>query len=773
MIAIATPIKSVRDVSSAASPTGYETPLSKISTPRMYPHNDPEMSLPRRPGNAMLPPLSTRNVEGLNSGHTVHPVIDRLDNLSPPTPGHDDTPYIRFALEQITFDEEVVGPRRSSVLNDHFGSTRNLGADSSSNTISSPNGQPQPFRFPSSGYEKKSHSIKEQVLLPIDAPVGTQWKSLGYIPVPLRVSTLAALILLCLFMIAGILYSNIYTIRNSGLYDYDGNSTARYFLFQYLPQLLGIVILLWLFSVQSAMYRVLPYFSMSIEKEQNKLLQDTPIIPANFVLPDFTFFKCGEPVVGIVLLVFWLMNFTVPFLSCLYQTQFYAELESPRWRWSTFQDLGWVLVVWYLMLVAALLCCMIRFRRRNSALMWDPASIADVILLFQRSNILDDYARSEIEPDLADYVPPSYLRLGFWTPSGSHDIFHAIGEANKPLNRLSLMGELPKAAFVKEKFDSTDSFDIERYRYSNGSEFTRSIHSPFQRYRWCPWFLRDSCLLAWILAAVLLLIPFLVVSFVNQAVQNGFDPLLSSGTGSNGFSPSNFLYSFLPSLLATWLFLFWQPIDTFFKLVQPYANLASPYGTSAQRSLLQSYSAMPPIVVTFNALANRDFKLAYVTFVALASAAIPVLAGGIFTAQLFSAGDVRMVASMPGYLTMCVFVSIYALSFLVIWPTRKRYLPHAVNTIAGQLSFLYASPLLNDPAIRNVRSRADLITRLDGAGHMAASEIDEKGLTGEGRRKLRDCKNEHIDREPKFAFGIYLGRDSKEHLGIDRLLRSR
>ena len=34
---------------------------------------------------------------------------------SPPTPGIDDTPYIRFAIDQLTRDEETLGPRGTGV----------------------------------------------------------------------------------------------------------------------------------------------------------------------------------------------------------------------------------------------------------------------------------------------------------------------------------------------------------------------------------------------------------------------------------------------------------------------------------------------------------------------------------------------------------------------------------------------------------------------------------------------------------------------------------
>lgn len=38
-----------------------------------------------------------------------------IDEVSPPTPGVDDTPYIQFAIDQLTRDEEVVGPRHENL----------------------------------------------------------------------------------------------------------------------------------------------------------------------------------------------------------------------------------------------------------------------------------------------------------------------------------------------------------------------------------------------------------------------------------------------------------------------------------------------------------------------------------------------------------------------------------------------------------------------------------------------------------------------------------
>ena len=345
-----------------------------------------------------------------------------------------------------------------------------------------------------------------------------------------------------------------------------------------------------------------------------------------------------------------------------------------------------------------------------------------MICLFRRSNVGSDFEQTEISPEPNNLIPPRNLRLGFFTTSERPEVFHGVGEEYAPIKRLSFQPGKPK-----EVLRPNESGDIEAQRHSYGSAFARNVHSPFVRYRWTPWFLRDSIVLAWIVAAVLLVIAFLVLSFVNRAVQDGFDPELPSTTDSSGFSPANFLYSFLPALLGMFLFLAWQPIDMYYRAVQPFRNLSQPTGATARHSLLLSYPAYGHVRVVLRALINRDYKVAYITFISLLSLSIPVLAGGVFTAVLFSSDNkVRMIASMPGYIALCVLVTIYALSYAVIWPTRKRYLPHGINTTAALLSWLYASPLLGDVALQNLETKAELIERLAG------SRVTPVPLTGDG-----------------------------------------
>lgn len=519
-----------------------------------------------------------------------------------------------------------------------------------------------------------------------------------------------------------------------------------------MPQLLGVFVVLWIFVVQAAVYRIIPFCIMASARSSEKVLQELPILPANFLFPDFRHFRHGEPLVGLALSAFWVTNFTIPLLSCAFQTTLYNINGAEVWRWASVQEVVWVLVGLYTILVVALVLLLMRFIRSKSGLMWDPVCLADLIPIFQRTNILPGFDGSEISGSIRTHIPQRSLRVGYWTTSRGANTFYAVGEENASMRRYSM-----EHGRLREKMPTsytTSDFELENQRHSNADSFPRNIHSPFVRYRWAPFFLRDTAVVAWIVTAIVLLIAFIVVSFVNSAVRTGFVPLLPTRPDYRGFSSSNFLYSFIPSLLGMFLFLAWQPIDTYFRAIQPFSSLSAPRGATAETSLLVAYPSCLPLEVTFLALMARHYKVAWISFISLVSLSLPVLAGGVFEAQYFvRTQDIRVSAYMPAYYALIALAILYALSFLVIWPTRKRYLPHKIHTLADLLSFLYQSPLLRDSVFREPTSKADLVTRL----LVTPPDEPKSGRSPRGG--------------PRYAFGIYKGRDNKEHLGIDRLQR--
>ena len=556
-------------------------------------------------------------------------------------------------------------------------------------------------------------------------------------------------------MMTLIIFCNVRSMRHDGLLQYDGVSTTRYFLFQFLPQVLASIIVIWLLTIQVAIVRTYPFMALTSDRDDHSstILQTAALFPTNFLIPHLSFFKQREPVLGICSIIFWLVMFAVPLQSCSFQTRYYTLETQSTWRWTSVQAVGWTLLVIYLLLVGSLILLILRFsRQQRTGLKWDAACLADIFTLLHRSNILSDFEGSETRSSVPSNQMPKKYRLGYWRTSDQpNDNFHSIGEPNAPVNRYSIEQGKMKAKVNDEKHDGYADYDVESqrpWRTSTLDSLQKDIHSTVIQRRWVPWFLKETFVVAWIVIAIVLTIAFVVVSYVNRAVERGFLPPFPAPTTPGGFSPANFLYSFLPSFLGMILFLAWQPIDLYFRALQPFANLSSPRGATAENSLLLGYIACPPVKITIKAILAGHWKVAYISFISLLSITLPILGGGVFTAQYFASdGEVRAAASMPAYNALVFFVIVYALSFLAIWPGRKRHLPHDIRTLGQLISFVYQSSLLHNSALKTPQTKSDLVTRLLGA------QVGEKYVV------------------PKYGFGVYQGMDGREHLGIDRLKR--
>lgn len=723
-----------------SEPRQSEATIPTITRP--IKHKDPgdeppAVAIPTYEGHRIKrKPVSSSSSEGT--------IVRRpLDSFSPPTPGVDDTPYIHFAIDQLTRDEEVVGPRQQGDGRqtpgypvDRIVPDQGLGYY--------PTGPQRSQRLYQDPYPRREDSHpSENVLLPTVPTIESfRYPELNYLPGSLRLIPLALLILCCLLMIAGLLFCAIYPTNHRGLWQYNGVGTGRYFLYQYLPTLLASLIIIWLFIIQGAIRRIFPFIVLASPRTTNnsRVLHDSPLFPTNYLLPSLVFFKHKEPLLGLCSITFWLALFTIPLQSSLFQTRYYAD---GVWRWTATLPIAWTLFALYLLLTITLLLLLTRFAKGRTGLKWDPVSLADIISLFHRSNFLSDFDRMDAEGNISQHPQEKYLRLGYWTTSQrSSEAFYGLGEENASVRRYSL----EKGRMVAVTDLSPSQYDLESQRPQRSATIDtleRGIHTPDVRYRWVPWFLRDGLVVAWIIIAIVLMVAFLVVSFVGHAVQTGFQPMLPAPTTTQGFSPADFLYSFVPSFIGLVLFLLWQPIDMYFRALQPFANMDYHRGCSADQSLLLDYPSRLPIEVTFRAALECHFKVAWISFIGLLAITLPILAGGVFTAQYVAdIQDVRMAADMSGYYALVVFVIVYALSTLIIWPRQHRYLPHDISTVGQLVSFFYQSPLLAESTFREPRGKIDLQTKLIGAA---------------GEKRI-----------PIFEFGTYNGQDGREHIGIHR-----
>ena len=741
--------------------------------------------------------------------------------ISPPTPGVDDTPYIHFAIDQLTRDEELTGRRRlrqgsedsyapitttastlppvippkSEARLSRPGSPEPLYSghqtpqrsrsrkDDANHTLvdlpaAAPNLHPQPLQS-SPPDSRSSHSADTQALqprplqprrharpeansnltggyrppppaavvqpsepTPLDPndnllfatppPDAHQYPSLQYVPWSLRLPAISLLVLYCLALAALLIFCAAYSPRHDGLLDYDGVNTARYFLFEFFPQILSALAIYAIHILQAAVHRILPFTVLASEQplQNANALRKMKTLPQNFLTPDLSFFQHGEPMLGVAFLIFWAALFAVPLQSSVFQTQYFASIS--QWRWVTVQPIIVILILLYISQVFALIILYYRFANRTTGLKNDPISISDIMAMAPHPSV----PPLATDPSSAAYTE-SGSRLGYWRTSNQpNEVFYGLAPIppaiwNDPppaytetqpsrLRSVLSFGKSrpmsadshPRALLSPSRPNSTayaPTIDLESQQPQPSSTFPSKPNTSL------PWYLQRPTIFILLVLATALLITFLVLSFTNDNIKNGFAPLLPAQTNDkDGFSPANFLYSFLPSLIGVVLHRSWLPIDTWFRAAQPWANMNNDKGAKAEKSVLLDYNATAPGHVSLKALAQGDWKVAWTSLVSLLSAVLPVLGGGLFTAQIFgaddtgsgsgpspndggsgssasngSAGQVREGADLPAFYIVAILVVIYALSFALIFPGKARStLQGDFQTLGGIIQLL-------------------------------------------------------------------------------------
>lgn len=742
------------------------------------------------------------------------------------TPGMDTTPYIRFAIDQLTRDEEVRGSRmyplgheqqeedRQEELEpededeDEYPVERIVSDESLGYMAQEARTQERLSRFIPQRQSRHTLDRSEDLLAP-KQPYQAQMQDqaqrdvfiahsvphapLNFLPGILRPVCLLLFTFICAIMLAALIFIAVYSNRNRGvgLWDYETFGDSRYFVFRYLPTLLGAFILLWLIQIRTALQRVVPFMAMASNKyHQRSEAIFLQLYPMQFIGPRMEYFRAGQPLLGLCFLVFWLAQWTVPLLAASFNVRY--DTERQKWRWLAVQGVIWAVVALYVLLVIAMLVLLVLLRGQTG-LKWDPRSLADIIALLERSNITNDYTGAEtFERRGWEHLRGRSDRIGYWsTTNRPNDIFHGIGEEGASTRQYSI-----EAGRIREKGPEQMYPDPSAGRAGQRpSDFSirMDIRSPNVRLRYLPWYLRDSAVVMWIITALVLLIAFLVLSFVNSAVRLGFLPQVFARTNSAGFSASNFLYSFIPALIGQFLFLSMLTFDYSLRALRPYMSLSSKGGATAETSLLVDYSCRLPLSTTFSALENQHYQAAILSIVSLCSIAIPILAGGCFWTQYYPSSDaVRVAAELPGYYALCFFLALYGVSLLALWPSRRlAALPHRSNSLAEIISWVYQSPILTDRAFNRPQTKPELVAKLMGDAYLERTwaqsltsliRPSRDNLRGAHREKERRAQTEKEGFEARnsafepgkirYGFGIHVGRDSLEHLGIDRVRRS-
>lgn len=763
-----------------------------------------------------------------------------MDANSPSTtPGMDETPYIRFAIDQITRDEEVRGSRtypgeaspppedeedypvERLVSDDGLGYMQDerLREQRMSRAVPSSTVMPytshtqpdDPMPPLSNTGRALTQSFVKPVLVSIPkkdvfTPTSLPHSPLRFMPSILRPLWLGIFLFLCLLMVGALIFCAVYSNRNSGigLWKYTRFGDVRYFIFEYVPTILGMFILMWLFQVQIALQRIVPFLSLasgsSRERSEAPFLE---LYPMQFLLPKLEYFKAGQPLVGTFYVASWLFLWSIPLLASSFNVRY--SVADREWNWVAVQGIIWTVVALYVLLIAVVLALMIFLMRKETGLRWDPRSLADIIALLERSNIMGDYSGSETfdKAEFKQRLGHRTDRIGYWTTTKRpNDIFYGLGEEGGATRRYSL-----EDGRIREKGPERADPPPDAQRQGDFS-IRMDLRSPRLRLKYLPWYLRDTSVAAWIAIAFVLFIAFVVVSYVNSSVRLGFLPQVTARTDASGFSVSNFLYSFIPGVIGHFLFLVILTLDYSLRTLRPYISLSTAGGATAETSLLVDYSSRLPLSITIAALENRHFQPAILSFVSLCSVAIPILAGGCFWTQYYPNSDVvRVAADIPAYYALCFFLALYTISLLMLIPGRRRAaLPHRSSSLAEIISWVYQSPLLTDRAFSRPQTKPELVTRLMGSAYLertwaqsltslirpsrsnlrgdsptdpTLADNGKKVKRGEASKEAQhdasvsaQKRNSVLDPgKIRYGFGIHVGRDGLEHLGIDRVVR--
>ncbi|GAB7355989.1 hypothetical protein MBLNU459_g6616t2 [Dothideomycetes sp. NU459] len=743
---------------------------------------------------------------------------------SPPSPGaDDDTAYIHFALDQLTRDEEVRGSRTyaspRSPRDDY-----DLGAlpfDEDLPVVprhgkdkitkgEKPLGEKFPvFPIPPRNPARQSYTNAPSnsppqipdVLVPFEAQPDSFHQPLDALPSILRPLRFGLFLLALTAFIILLLVAAIWSRLRTGLWDYGTMGDARYFVCQYLPTLIGMALLLWLFEIETAVYRVTPFVALASHSSKSRshgaLL---PLQPSGFALPTFAPFKAGLPVIGFFLFVSWLSLLTIPLLASSFNVYFRGT--PGHWVWLATQGVIWTAIALYLLLLIASITLFFSLHRKQTGLKWDARNLADLITLIERSNVVEQFADYGLHSDMGEFrsqIAGRQDRLGYWQSSvRPNEVYHTLGAPDQPFRPYSADDFRP----LREKITPPHSrysnvqFDPESGRpYSHASNKTHRTTDPVLSqdevgHNYIPWFLRPVLVALWIIIAIVLLLAFLVVSYLpSTRVSAGFLPDLPVIQSRFGFSSANFLYSFIPALLGLLCLLLWQPIDIAFRRLQPYASLSKSGGALAETSLLLTYSADSPVAVILKAAVNRHFRVAILSLVTLIAATLPILAGGVFWSQFYvSQQRVRISTHMTAFYALTAFLVLYALAYTLAFPGRGRKLPNRGRSLADIIALVHQSRVLDDAAFRSPATKIALVTRLLSAspaggrisyhedsaaakeGKASKSSLADS-LRGLGRARQQAGNRAGALETARYGFGKYMGRDGNQYVGIDRMGR--
>ena len=226
--------------------------------------------------------------------------------------------------------------------------------------LSRPYGQPPP-RDPRHVVNRNQ---EPDLFIPVTNE-GRHQAALDFMPGILRPVSLIIFMLVVLIVLALLLTVAIWSLVHKGAFDYGTFGDGKYFIFEYLPTILGMLVLYWLLQIEVAAYRIAPFIAMASDsptswEEGAKL----PMYPKTFLIPYFGHFRARQGVMGFFVLACWLQIWTVPLLGTAFNVYFFGSPNTGTWRWTATAGLVWIVIGFYILLIVAVIMLMLWLRRQ-------------------------------------------------------------------------------------------------------------------------------------------------------------------------------------------------------------------------------------------------------------------------------------------------------------------------------------------------------------------------------------------------------------------------
>jgi hypothetical protein len=248
---------------------------------------------------------------------------------------------------------------------------------------------------------------------------------------------------------------------------------------------------------------------------------------------------------------------------------------------------------------------------------------------------------------------------------------------------------------IRRKILSPASFEAEPSECSIETP-KRQKATVYPQFRYLPWFLQTFWVTIWmsVLASSLAILSTLVIR--DSILTWGFDPHVSTNiTPFVDISPTSFLWSFFPSFVAEIFAMLVLSIDTFYRLVQTYADLKR--RNASKKVIINAFSINYtndlPLIVTGRACHNGHWRVAITSFFSFISSLIPAAA-----ANMFYVDDNNWMVVWPPYFWPIITYMCLLLIFLwCLILDQSRYMPRDLETIADHMALFSQSSLLDGP----------------------------------------------------------------------------